>query len=106
MNQGDIFKIWGFAGGLAIRNIIVFFLIVQMMAIVYLVGLNNSKDVIIREAATALVKSKDEMTVKVQELNDRHLRTVQEMQLFFQKQVEIERNVQRNAVKIERLTKR
>lgn len=106
LDQERIFKIWGFAGNLAIRNIIVFFLLAQMSAIVYYVDLNNRKDKVIDEAKKALVEAKEETTRKVEQLNEKHLKSVQDISDYFKKQSEIERDVRETAQNIEKLTKR
>lgn len=92
LKQEQEFKAWGLAR-LAVRNIIVFFLIVETLAIVALAKViieqQNKHD----ETQHALVKTKEQAAQKIEQLKNEQIQTIQEMGKIIDRQIKLEHEI-------------
>jgi len=97
LQQEKEFAAWGLSK-LAVRNIVVFFFACLIGTVIYLNQENNRLN---RE----LLKRSDEKTAKVEELKDQNFKTLLKLQEAFQKQAEIQAQIQEAEREMKRLKK-
>jgi len=105
LEQQKEFNAWGLSK-LAIRNIVVFFIVAQMSAIGYLLRVVFVVEEKRERLEQALVKSKDDAAIKIEQLKKEHENDLKMFNLLIQKQLEIQQRLNRAMQDVNQIRKR
>lgn len=96
------FDAWGLSK-ILVRNIVVGFIVCLLAAIGYLSATIRNKDAALKQAQGELVICKEDATRQVERLKDQQIKLMEQISLIYEKQIEVERNVQATNRKIKSL---
>lgn len=96
------FDAWGLSK-ILVRNIVVGFIVCLLAAIGYLSATIRNKDAALRQAQGELIVCKEDATRQVERLKDQQIKLMEQIGAIYEKQIEVERNVQATNKKIKSL---
>jgi len=105
LQQEREFTAWGLSR-VAIRNIIVFFIIVELLAIVALVKIVMSQQELREADKKQLVEAERNGAAKIEQLKNEQIQSIEEVARISMHQSELEAEIQRMTKLIEKLKKR
>lgn len=92
LKQEQEFKAWGLAK-LAVRNIIIFFLIAETLAIVTLANVIVEQQRKHDETQHVLVQTKEQAAQKIEQLKNEQIETIREMGRIIERQSKLEHDI-------------
>jgi len=102
LEQEREFDAWGLSK-LAVRNIVVFFIVALILAIMYLSATIRNKDAEKMKMQAELVMCKEDATKQVERLKDQQIKLMEQIGAIYQKQAEVERNVKQATKTLKKL---
>jgi len=102
LEQEKEFDAWGLSK-ILVRNIVVGFIVCLLLAIGYLSATIRAKDSAIEQARAELIACKEDATRKVEQLKDQQIELMGQIGAIYEKQIQVERNVQATAKQIKKL---
>jgi hypothetical protein len=104
LEQEKEFDAWGLSK-ILVRNIVVGFIICLLSAIGYLSATIRNKDSVNKQIQGELIICKEDATRQVERLKDQQIKLMEQISAIYEKQVEVERNVQATNKKLRNLDK-
>lgn len=100
LQQEKEFSAWGLSK-IAIRNIVVFFIIVELLAIVSLVKIVLQQQVLRDLDKQQLIETKQDNANKIEQLKNEQIKSIQELNRVIELQSELENEIKivRNRIK-------
>jgi len=102
--QEKEFDAWGLSK-ILVRNIVVGFIICLLSAIAYLSATIRTKESLNKQLQCELIICKEDATRQVERLKDQQIKLMEQISAIYEKQVEVERNVQATVKKLRNLDK-
>ena len=105
LQQEKEFAAWGLSR-VAIRNIVVFFIIAELLAIGALSKIVLEQQKLRDQDKHELIKAKDEAALKIEQLKNEQIQSMQNLEAITDQQRDLDNKIRDLSVKVQRVKKR